>query len=147
MAGHLTAARVQLRRDPAGRRWPLRVRRPRGEARGAQGRCAAGGTHVTDAPRVVLVVANETLAGDELVDAVRARAEAGPIRAVVIAPVSDPRSARVVYEDSRRAAAGRRLDRTVARLRQEGIPALGDVLEGGPLTAVEDALALERVDE
>jgi hypothetical protein len=102
---------------------------------------------VTDAPRVVLVVANETLAGDELVDAVRARAEAGPIRAVVIAPVSDPRSARVVYEDSRRAAAGRRLDRTVARLRQEGIPALGDVLEGGPLTAVEDALALERVDE
>ena len=102
---------------------------------------------MTDAPRVVLVVANETLAGDELVDAVRARAEEGPIRAVVIAPVSDPRSARVVYEDSRRAAAGRRLDRTVARLRQEGIPALGDVLEGGPLTAVEDALALERVDE
>ena len=102
---------------------------------------------MTDAPRVVLVVANETLAGDELVDAVRARAEEGPIRAVVIAPVSDPRSARVVYEDSRRAAAGRRLDRTVARLRQEGIPALGNVLEGGPLTAVEDALALERVDE
>ena len=92
-------------------------------------------------------MANETLAGDELVDAVRARAEDGPIRAVVIAPVSEPRSARVVYEDSRRAAAGRRLDRTVARLRQEGIPALGDVLEGGPLTAVEDALALERVDE
>jgi phosphopantetheine adenylyltransferase len=99
------------------------------------------------ATRVVLVVANETLAGDELVDAVRARAEDGPIRAVVIAPVSEPRSARVVYEDSRRAAAGRRLDRTVARLRQEGIPALGDVLEGGPLTAVEDALALERIDE
>ena len=99
------------------------------------------------ATRVVLVVANETLAGDELVDAARARAEDGPIRAVVIAPVSEPRSARVVYEDSRRAAAGRRLDRTVARLRQEGIPALGDVLEGGPLTAVEDALALERVDE
>ena len=41
---------------------------------------------MTDAPRVVLVVANETLAGDELVDAVRARAADGPIRAVVIAP-------------------------------------------------------------
>ena len=65
---------------------PVRVRRARREARGAQGRRAAGGTHVSDAPRVVLVVANETLAGDELVDAVRARAAEGAIRAVVIAP-------------------------------------------------------------
>lgn len=101
----------------------------------------------TDALAVVLVVANETLAGDELIDAVRERAEQGPIRTVVIAPVNEPRSARVVYEDSRRAAAGRRLDRTVMRLRQEGIPALGEVFEGGPLTAVEDALALDPVDE
>jgi phosphopantetheine adenylyltransferase len=98
-------------------------------------------------PRVVLVVANETLAGDELIDAVRARAAEGPIRVVVVAPVNEPRAGSVVYEDSRRAAAGRRLDRTVARLRQEGIPAHGDVYGGGPLTAVEDALALENVDE
>jgi phosphopantetheine adenylyltransferase len=95
----------------------------------------------------VLVVANETLEGDELIDAVRERAAQGAIRAVVIAPVSEPRRARVVYEDSRRAAAGRRLDSTVMRLRQEGIPALGDVFEGGPVTAVEDALALESIDE
>jgi len=97
--------------------------------------------------RVVLVVANETLGGDELIDAVRARAEQGTIRTVVIAPVNEPRAARVVYEDSRRAAAGRRLDRTVMRLRQEGIPAMGEVFEGGPLTAVEDALAVEPIDE
>lgn len=100
-------------------------------------------THTT----TVLVVANETLVGDELIDAARARAEQGAIRAVVIAPVIEPRGARVVYEDSRRAAAGRRLDRAVMRLRQEGIPAHGDVFEGGPLTAVEDALALEPIDE
>ena len=98
-------------------------------------------------PRVILVVANETLAGDELIDVVRARAAEGPVRVTVVAPVNEPRAGSVVYENSRRAAAGRRLDRTVARLRQEGIPAYGDVFEGGPLTAVEDALALERVDE
>jgi phosphopantetheine adenylyltransferase len=102
---------------------------------------------MTERPTVVLVVANETLAGDELIDAVRTRAAQGPIRAVVIAPVNEPRAGSVVYEDSRRAAAGRRLDSTVARLRQEGIPAHGDVFEGGPLVAVEDALALENVDE
>jgi len=98
-------------------------------------------------PKVVLVVANETLAGDELIDAVRARAAEGPIRATVIAPVNEPQAGYVVYEDSRRAAAGRRLDRTVARLRQEGIPTLGSVVEGGPLSAVKDTLAQDPVDE
>lgn len=98
-------------------------------------------------PTVVLVVANETLVGDELIDAVRRRAEEGPIRAEVIAPVNEPRAGYVVYEDSRRAAAGRRLDRTVARLRQEGIPAYGNVVEGGPLSAIRDTLAVEPVDE
>jgi phosphopantetheine adenylyltransferase len=102
---------------------------------------------MSERPRVVLVVANETLAGDELIDAVRARAAEGPVRVVVVAPVNEPRAGRVVYEDSRRAAAGRRLDQTVTRLREEGIPAHGGVFEGGPLTAVEDALALENVDE
>jgi phosphopantetheine adenylyltransferase len=98
-------------------------------------------------PKVILVVANETLAGDELVDAVRARAAQSPVRALVIAPVNEPRAGYVVYEDSRRAAAGRRLDRTTARLRQEGIPAHGSVVEGGPLAAVQDTLAQERIDE
>jgi phosphopantetheine adenylyltransferase len=98
-------------------------------------------------PKVVLVVANETLVGDELVDAVRARAAQSPVRALVIAPVNEPRAGYVVYEDSRRAAAGRRLDRTTARLRQEGIPAHGSVVEGGPLAAVQDTLAQERIDE
>ena len=98
-------------------------------------------------PKVVLVVANETLAGDELVDAVRSRAAQSPVRAIVIAPVNEPRAGYVVYEDSRRAAAGRRLDRTTARLRQEGIPAHGSVIEGGPLAAVQDTLAQERIDE
>ena len=95
----------------------------------------------------VLLVANETLAGDELVDAVRRRAAEGPIRAVVVAPVNDPRSGYVVYRNSRRASAGRRLDGMVEALRTAGIPAHGDVFEGGPVTAVEDVLAQEPIDE
>ena len=97
--------------------------------------------------RRVLVVANETLAGDELLEAVRRRAAEGPIRVVVVAPVTDPRAGYVVYEDSRRAAAGRRMDRTVKRLREAGIPAHGQVFESSPLEAVKDTLAMERIDE
>ena len=83
--------------------------------------------------RRVLVVANETLIGDELLETLRRRAAHGPIRAVVVAPVSDPRAGYVVYQDSRRAAAGRRLDRIVTRLREAGVPASGNVFESGPL--------------
>jgi hypothetical protein len=35
----------------------------------------------------------------------------------------------------------------ISALRAEGIPAHGDVYEGGPIAAVEDVLALEDVDE
>ena len=97
--------------------------------------------------KVVLVVANETLAGRELVDAVTQRAGQGPIRAVVVAPVNEPAAGYVVYEHTRRAAAGRRLDRTLGSLRAAGIPAHGGVFDGGPLAAVKDILAMEHVDE
>jgi len=95
----------------------------------------------------VLVVANETLAGTELVDAVRRRAERGPIRVAVVAPVTQPREGYVVYRDSRRAAAGRRLDRTLDVLRAAGIPAHGGVFDDEPLAAVKDVLASEEIDE
>ena len=98
-------------------------------------------------PAVVLVVANETLVGRDLVEAVRRRAERGPIRAVVVAPVNEPGAGYVVYDDTRRAAASRRLDATVDALRAGGVPAHGVVVEGGPLAAVKDILTLERIDE
>jgi hypothetical protein len=95
----------------------------------------------------ILVVANETLVGTELVDVLRTRAESGPIRVAVVAPVSPPRQGYVVYEDSRRAAAGRRLDRTLAALREAGIPAHGGVFDDEPIAAVKDILASEEIDE
>jgi len=102
---------------------------------------------VTDEPDVVLVVANETLAARELIEAVKRRAQRGPIRALVVAPVNEPAAGYVVYEHTRRAAAGRRLDRTLSALREAGIPAHGGVVDGGPLAAVKDILAQEHVDE
>ena len=48
----------------------------------------------------------------------------------------------MVYEDTRRAAAGRRLDRTLSALREAGIAAHGLVVEVDPDDAVRDALAM-----
>ena len=100
-----------------------------------------------DTTTSVLVVANETLVGSELVDALRRRADQGAIRVSVVAPVTQPREGYVVYRDSRRAAAGRRLDRVLAALRLAGIPAHGGVFDDEPLAAVKDVLASEDVDE
>jgi hypothetical protein len=93
------------------------------------------------------VVANETLVGGELVRALRERAEQGPIRVAVVVPVSRPQEGYVVYRDSRRSAASRRLERTLGELREAGIPAHGGVYDDEPLAAVKDVLASEDVDE
>jgi hypothetical protein len=95
----------------------------------------------------VLVIANETLVGNELVDAVRRRAERGPVRAAVVAPVTPPREGYVVYRDSRRAAAGRRLQRVLDAFGAAGIPAHGGVFDDEPLVALKDVLASEEIDE
>jgi phosphopantetheine adenylyltransferase len=91
--------------------------------------------------RNVLVIANETVAGKSLIDALKRRAEQGPLRVTVITPVNQPREGYVVYEDTRRAAAGRRLERTLEALREAGIPASGLVVEADPVAALRDALA------
>ena len=88
----------------------------------------------------VLVIANETAASKTLLDALRDK-DPADCRFTVIAPVNEPNKGYVVYEDTRRAAAGRRLDRTVSMLREEGIAAHGLVVESDPVTAVRDALA------
>ena len=80
---------------------------------------------MSDEQRKILVVANETLLGDELLDAVRRRDAAGDALVVVIAPVNAPREGYVVYDNTRRASAGRRLDRTLAQLPGGGNPRHG----------------------
>jgi hypothetical protein len=93
--------------------------------------------------RHVLVIANETVVGRALIEAVKEKAAGGDVELVtVLAPVNAPRVGYVVYEDTRRAAAGRRLDRTLAALREAGIPAHGLVVESDPEDAVRDAFGM-----
>ncbi|HEU4449060.1 MAG TPA: hypothetical protein VFR63_03625 [Gaiellaceae bacterium] len=91
-------------------------------------------------PRHVLVVANETVAGRTLIDAIAERAAAGPIRVTVVCPQNDPRAGYVVYEESRRSTADRRLRRTLDLLHEAGIAARGAVVAPDPLDALRDAL-------
>jgi hypothetical protein len=88
----------------------------------------------------VLAIANETVAGRALNDALQRRAGAGDLLVSVVCPVNAPREGYVVYEDTRRAAARRRLDKTLAHLREEGISADGYVVDADPVDAVRDAL-------
>jgi hypothetical protein len=90
----------------------------------------------------ILVIANETVAGRSLIERVQERAVADEAPLVtVVAPVTTPREGYVVYEDTRRAAAGRRLDRSLAALRGGGISAHGMVVEADPVDALRDSLA------
>jgi predicted deacetylase len=87
----------------------------------------------------VLVIANETVAGRSLIEALERR-KSDELLVTVICPVNQPREGYVVYEDTRRASAGRRLDRTLEALRSEGIKASGFVVDADPVAAVRDAL-------
>jgi hypothetical protein len=93
------------------------------------------------AERHVLVIANETVAGRSLIEAIERRRKDGPVRVTVITPVNQPNEGYVVYEDTRRAAAGRRLEQTLKALRAAGIPASGLVVETDPVQATRDAIA------
>lgn len=96
---------------------------------------------MSDDAHHVLVVANETIGGRTLLDALEERHAGTPhLIVTVIAPVSAPRGGLVVYEDSRRTAARRRLDRTLAVLREADVVAHGFVVEVDPAEAVRDAL-------
>ena len=98
-------------------------------------------------PRHVLVVANETVGGKALLDAVKRRASEGPIRVTVVCPQNDPRAGYVVYEESRRSSADRRLRRTLDLLHAAGIAARGAVVDPDPLQALRDALHQYQPDE
>jgi hypothetical protein len=88
----------------------------------------------------LLVVATETVAGKELTAAVQRHDGAG-VQVTVVCPVNAPREGYVVYDDTRRAAARRRLDKALADLREAGIAADGFVVDADPVDAVRDALA------
>jgi hypothetical protein len=88
----------------------------------------------------VLVIANETAASQRLLDALRDK-DPSVDRFTVVAPVNEPTQGYVVYEDTRRASAGRRMEKTLKALREAGYSAQGFVVDTGPVQAAKDALA------
>jgi hypothetical protein len=95
----------------------------------------------------VLVVANETVGGQRLFEAIEARANRGSIRCVVICPQNKPKKGLVTYEESSQSAAGIRLELTLEKLRTLGIEANGEVLDPDPFLAAQDAVLLYHPDE
>jgi hypothetical protein len=87
------------------------------------------------------------VAGKTLIDAVRKRAAEGPIRVTVVSPQNEPRAGFVVYADSRRSSAERRLRRTLDLLHEAGIAARGAVVDPDPLQAIKDAVYEYQPDE
>jgi hypothetical protein len=97
----------------------------------------------TDAPfiaaRTILVVANETLGGRELLEGIRERA-GDDVRFVLCVPQNRPRAGLVIYDDAVYDAANVRLELALEVLRDMGIRAIGEVGDSDPYTATMDAV-------
>jgi hypothetical protein len=98
--------------------------------------------------RRILVVANETVAGGTLRDTIRQHSEGVRAEVLVVTPaLNSPLRHWVSDEDGARAAAQERLDRSLAGLREAGVEARGEIGDGEPLQAIEDALRTFGADE
>jgi hypothetical protein len=98
--------------------------------------------------RRILVIANETVGGETLRTTIRERSWGYRAQVLVVTPaLNSPLKHWVSDEDQARAAAQERLDRSLARLREAGIDARGQIGDGEPLQAIEDALRTFGADE
>ncbi len=95
----------------------------------------------------ILVVANRTLGGEKLLDAVRARAGTGETRFRLIVPQSKPSAGLVIYDEAVRESAQVRVDLAISIVTSEGIEASGNVGDPDPFSATMDAIAEHRPDE
>jgi hypothetical protein len=86
------------------------------------------------------VIANETVLGQPLLDAIRARAGRGPASFLIVSPQNDP-------SQGEHPEAERRLKRAVTELRAAGIDAHGQVAHPDPYAAAMHAFRDERTDE
>jgi hypothetical protein len=97
--------------------------------------------------REVLVVANRTIGGARLLEAVRSRASAGEVRFRLIVPQSQPSAGLLIYDEAVRESAQVRVDLALSAVAGEGIEATGDVGDPDPFLATMDAVAERRPDE
>ncbi len=97
--------------------------------------------------REILVVANRTLGGAKLLEAVRERAAQGETRFRLVVPQSKPTAGLVIYDEAVRESAQVRVDLALSAVAAEGIEGSGEVGDADPFLATMDAVAERRPDE
>jgi hypothetical protein len=121
--------------------WWLRARREERPVQTAPRPHAAG-------ERRILVIANETVAGHTLRSMILEKSLDVREEVLVVTPaLNSPLKHWVSDEDDARAAAQQRLDESLAKLAEAGVQARGEVGDGDPLQAMEDALRTFGADE
>ena len=95
----------------------------------------------------ILVVANETVGGPELRSEIQELAGERTRVLVVCPALNSPLRHWASDEDDARAAAQERLDQSLASMRAVGLEAEGEIGDGDPLQAIEDAIRTFRPDE
>jgi len=98
--------------------------------------------------RRILVIANETVGGGPLRERIEKLSEGYDTKVLVVTPALNSRVRTITSDvDPAREQAQQRLDASLARLRQDGIDARGEVGDGDPLQAIEDALRTFGADQ
>jgi hypothetical protein len=95
----------------------------------------------------VLVLANETIGGASLLQAVSDRHAEGDARFHVVVPQTRPRYGNVIYDEAVRDSAQVRVDLALAFMREQGIEGTGEVGDGDPFNAAMDAIAEHGINE
>jgi hypothetical protein len=95
----------------------------------------------------VLVVANETLGGRKLLDAVEERAHAGDASFALVVPQHRPRHGGIIYDEAVRDAAQVRIDLATQFLGAEGIELEAEIGDEDAYLATMDAIAVFHPSE
>jgi hypothetical protein len=98
-------------------------------------------------PRRILVVANQTACGRELLDTVKQRMSRGPSTLTLVVPATPPDDQLTWSDGGAKAVAEYRLQEALEHFRAEGIEADGVVGDANPVLAVGDLLLDRSFDE
>ena len=100
-----------------------------------------------DGARRVLVVANQTACGDELLAVIEARVRQGPCRFTLLVPATPPAEHATWTEGSAKSLARRRMAEALARFETVGATAEGVIGDPHPVRAIDDVLIDAPQDE
>jgi hypothetical protein len=96
----------------------------------------------------VLVVANETVGGPELLAELKRHTQGMKAEVLVVVPaLNSPLKHWVSDEDGAREAAATRLDASLAAMRAAGMKARGEIGDSDPVQAIDDAIRTFAPDE